>query len=440
MNWEKRKLSEICTITKGKIGITKAILGKYPLVATSEERRSHNEYHFEGEAVLIPLVSSTGHGHRSLKRIHYQTGKFAVGSILCAVMPKDKTILNAEYLYRFLNLNKEIELVSRMRGMANVSLPMREIGKVEIPLPPLEKQLEFVEEYKELEAVNGELSEELTSQLSLVTQLRQAFLREAMQGKLVAQDPSDEPASELLARIKAEKEQLIKEKKMRKQKPLPPIEEEEIPFEIPEGWEWCRLGEVIYDTEGGKSPKCDNLPASGKYWGVIKTTAVQEIIFLEHENKILPLNFKVQEQHIIYNGDVLITRAGPKNRVGIVCCVNDLSLNLILSDKTIRMSFNKDMIASKFIAYSLNSPLIKPNIESKMTGMADSQVNISQDNMKKFIFPLPPLSEQKRIVAKLDELMTYCDQLEKSIKNSQVQNEMLLGQVLREALEPEGIK
>ena len=97
MNWEKKVLSDLCTITKGKIGITKAIPGKYPLVATSEERRSHNEFHFEGEAVLIPLVSSTGHGHRSLNRIHYQTGKFAVGSILCAVMPKDNTILNSEY-------------------------------------------------------------------------------------------------------------------------------------------------------------------------------------------------------------------------------------------------------------------------------------------------------------------------------------------------------
>ena len=85
--------------------------------------------------------------------------------------------------------------------------------------------------YKKLEAVNGELSTELSHQLSLVTQLRQAFLREAMQGKLVEQNLADEPASELLAKIKAEKKQLIKEKKIRRQKPLPPIKEKEIPFE-----------------------------------------------------------------------------------------------------------------------------------------------------------------------------------------------------------------
>jgi|SRR5690554_1821120 len=436
MSWEKRKLGDLCSITKGKIGITKAIPGEYPLVVTSEERKSHNEYHFEGEAVVIPLVSSTGHGHRSLKRIHYQTGKFAVGNILCAVIPNDSNILSAEYLYRFLDLNREKELVSRMRGMANVTLPMQEIANIEIPLPSLDEQKKFVEEYKALETANNTLSTEITNQLDLVKQLRQAFLREAMQGKLVEQNEADEPATELLAKIKAEKEQLIKDKKIKKQKPLPPITKEEIPFEIPENWVWCRLGELIYDTEGGKSPSCKNVSAVDKEWGVIKTTAVQEMIFLENENKILPDRFTINPKHIVEEGDVLITRAGPKNRVGIVCCVENLTLNLILSDKTIRILHNKTLVDSKFMALSLNSPLIKPIIEKKMTGMADSQVNISQDNMKGFTIPLPPLSEQKRIVAKLDELIAYCDSLEESIKNSQAQNKMLLGQVLREALEP----
>ena len=144
MSWEKKKLGDLCSITKGKIGISKAVSGEYPLVVTSEERKSHKEFHFEGEAVVIPLVSSTGHGHRSLKRIHYQTGKFAVGSILCAVIPNDNKILNAEYLYRFLDLNREKELVSRMRGMANVTLPMKKIVNIEVPILPLGVQINFV--------------------------------------------------------------------------------------------------------------------------------------------------------------------------------------------------------------------------------------------------------------------------------------------------------
>ena len=93
MSWKKEKLGKLCTIEKGAIGILKAIPGEYPMVVTSEERKSHNEFQFDDEAVIIPLVSSTGHGHKSLKRIHYQKGKFALGSILCADIPKNKTIL-----------------------------------------------------------------------------------------------------------------------------------------------------------------------------------------------------------------------------------------------------------------------------------------------------------------------------------------------------------
>lgn len=106
MAWRKVKLGEICSITKGQTGITKAIPGKYPLVALSEERKSHNEYQFDAEAVIIPLVSSTGHGHASLKRIHFQSGKFALGTILCALIPKQSSEVCAEYLYHYLEQKK----------------------------------------------------------------------------------------------------------------------------------------------------------------------------------------------------------------------------------------------------------------------------------------------------------------------------------------------
>ncbi len=180
MSWKKVKLGDICTIEKGTTGIQKAIKGDYPLVVTSEERKSHNEYQFDDEAVIIPLVSATGHGHASLKRIHFQTGKFALGSILCAVIPKDKKQLSAEYLYRFLDLNKEDELVARMRGMANVTLPIREIAQIEIPLPSLEEQRTFVEKYKSLEIQSQTLDTELTYQLALVKNLRQQLLQDAV--------------------------------------------------------------------------------------------------------------------------------------------------------------------------------------------------------------------------------------------------------------------
>lgn len=434
MSWRKVKLGDVCTIEKGKIGIMKAVPGDFPLVVLGEERRSHNEFHFDGKAVIIPLVSSTGHGHRSLKRIHYEEGKFAVGDILCAVMPKNYNELDSMFLYRYLDVNKEKELVGRMKGMANVSLPIKSLAEIEVPLPSLHEQKTIIEKLSTINNQTVPLTAELARQLDLVKQLRQSFLREAMQGKLVPQDPKDGPASELLQKIKAEKEKLIKEKKLKKDKTLPEIKPEEIPFEIPENWVWCRLGEIIFDTEGGKSPACISESAKKNEWGVIKTTAVQEMQFLENENKALPNDFIVNPHHQVLAGDVLITRAGPKNRVGIVCCVKELNTKLILSDKTIRIKYAKDFMEPVFLAFALNCPLIKPFIETKMTGMADSQVNISQDNMKLIPIPLPPLSEQHRIVAKLEQLMQLCDDLEQSIRQSKEQTNMLLQAALREAL------
>ena len=436
MGWEYETLGDICTIEKGNIGINKAISGDYPLVVMGSERKSHNEYQFDEEAVIIPLVSSTGHGHRSMNRIHFQSGKFSIGSILCAVIPKDKTVLSAQYLYRYLDLYKEQELVGRMKGMANVSLSMKSIAEVEIPIPPIEIQQKIVSKFDDVEKSNENLSSEHTHQLDLLKKLRQQILQDAVQGKLVPQDPNDEPASKLLQRIKAEKEQLIKEKKIKKSKPLPEIKPEEIPFEIPDSWVWCRLGVIIYDTEGGKSPNCLNEPVNGSEWGVIKTTAVQEMLFIENENKVLPNGFIVNEHHKIIEGDVLITRAGPKNRVGVVCCVKNLTKNLILSDKTIRIKHSKHLINSEHLSSILNSHKIKSVIEDKMTGMADSQVNISQENMKGFPIPLPPINEQNRIVTKIEQLMSLCDDLEHSIQQNQKYTQELLQVALKEALEP----
>jgi len=114
------------------------------------------------------------------------------------VIPKDKRQLSSEYLFRFLELNKDNELVARMKGMANVTLPIKEIAQLEIPLPTLNEQMEFVEMFKNMENKSDLLSTELTHQLSLVKKLRQQFLQDAVQGKLVEQDPIDEPAGELL--------------------------------------------------------------------------------------------------------------------------------------------------------------------------------------------------------------------------------------------------
>lgn len=434
MSWERKIIGDLCSITKGKIGITKAIPGEYPLVVTSEERKSHNEYHFEGEAVVIPLVSSTGHGHRSLKRIHYQTGKFAVGNILCAVIPNDSNILSAEYLYRFLDLNREKELVSRMRGMANVSLPIKEIAKIEIPLPPLDEQRKFVEEYKVLETANNTLSSEITIQLDLVKKLRQAFLREAMEGKLVEQDETDESATELLAKIEKEKEQLIIEKKIKKQNPLPPISVDEIPFDIPKNWVWCRLGNISHFISGNNFKSGDFSKNDGVKCIKITNAGIGEVI--ETDDR-LPFDFiDKYPNYLVYENDLVLALTRPYISDGLKISKCSASYNKSLLNQRVAVIRTNNKICNDFIYLYMKSEYVL-SLYKSMFSDTGQQPNLRKDHVTELYIPLPPYSEQKRIVAKLDELMAYCDSLEESIKDSQTQNEMLLGQVLREALEPE---
>ncbi len=432
MSWTTKTLGELCFIEKGNIGINNAIPGDYPLVVTSEERKSHNEFQFDDEAVIIPLVSSTGHGHKSLKRIHYQSGKFAVGSILCAVIPKDKSVLKAEYLYRFLYLNKERELVGRMKGMANVSLPIKEIAKIEIPIPPLDEQENFVERCLRLEESNNELSDELTHQLDLVKQLRQAFLRGAMQGKLTVkwreQNHTVEPASELLKKIKAEKGKLVKEGKLKKQKPLPPIKEDEIPFEIPESWLWYRLGELC---NYGSSPKAEPKDINDETWvldleDIEKETSklLQKITFKERKSS--------STKSVFSPGDVLYSKLRPYlDKVIVaeengVCTTEILPLRFYGSINPFFMRFN--LKRKDFLQY----------VNGVTKGMKMPRLGTKEGVLA--LMPFPPLSEQQQIVTKLEELMQYCDKLEESIKTSRQQNEMLLQQVLREALQEKQVE
>ncbi|MGB3641346.1 MAG: restriction endonuclease subunit S, partial [Rivularia sp. (in: cyanobacteria)] len=144
MNYPTYKIEDICTMVKGTYPTMKTPPGKYPFVVTAAYRRTASTYQIEGEAVCIPLISSTGHGDAAIHRVHYQDGKFALANLLVALVPKDKNVCYAKYLYHLFMAKKEEYLIPLMRGTANVSLKEQDIAKVEILLPPLEEQRRIV--------------------------------------------------------------------------------------------------------------------------------------------------------------------------------------------------------------------------------------------------------------------------------------------------------
>lgn len=262
--------------------------------------------------------------------------------------------------------------------------------------------------------------------------LKQTILQLSVMGKLVPQDPNDEPASELLKRIAQEKAQLVKDGKMKKQKPLPPISDEEKPFDLPDGWEWRRLGELIESIDAGWSPACSSEPAAPGKWGVLKTTAVQCLEYREYENKSLPVNKSPRPQLEVKAGDILITRAGPKNRVGISCLVEKTRENLMISDKIIRFHLISEDISAKYISLCLNYGVTSLYLENSKSGMAESQMNISQDILKMAPVAIPTTHEQLKIIDKINEMMDYFIILKNKIQSAQ-QTQLHLADALTDA-------
>lgn len=358
-------------------------------------------------------------------------GTFGAVSPAYVVFETNGQISN-EFLLYYLKSSLGINLIKWYgdRGGVRSALRFSDLKKIDFPDITFEQQNKLLIKIKKLDKLLCELYKNLSD--DKIEILRQSILQQAVEGKLCEQDPNDEPASVLIEKIKAEKERLIAEKKNKKQKTLPPISEKEKPFALPKGWEWCRLGELLKYTDAGKSPACEERPAKATEFGVIKTTAIQNYMFDESQNKVLDANYPIDSKMLIRDGDILITRAGPFNRTGIVCYVQKCNGKLILSDKTVRLNVIEN-VNHKYIARALNAFGIRKIIEEKMTGMALSQVNITQENMRYFLIPVPPINEQNRIVFKINKVMGLCDLLENEICNAKNYALQLMESVLQEA-------
>jgi type I restriction enzyme S subunit len=213
---------------------------------------------------------------------------------------------------------------------------------------------------------------------------------------------------------------------------------EERGFRIPNDWNVIRLGNYLENIEQGWSPNCDSEPASPFEWGVLKTSSVTWDGFFEFENKRLPYNVVPQKQYEIRKGDVLITRAGPNSRVGVVSFVENVRDKLILSDKLYRLIPKTDIVP-KYLSIALSSQFTQNHLEGFKTGMAESQTNISQKIVQDLSVLLPPKKEQYQIVENIEGLESilnsYKVELEKnkSLKTALMQD-LLTGKVRVDAL------
>jgi type I restriction enzyme S subunit len=144
MKRQRASLGELCTLIKGKSPISKTQPGPFPLVTTGEDRKTADTFQFDTEAVCIPLISSTGHGHASLKRVHYQSGHFALANLLAAALVNDRSMLSPRFLACYLTHAKDRLIVPLMTGAANMSLSIDRLATVPVEFPPLAEQQRIV--------------------------------------------------------------------------------------------------------------------------------------------------------------------------------------------------------------------------------------------------------------------------------------------------------
>jgi type I restriction enzyme S subunit len=296
------------------------------------------------------------------------------------LVPNTDLVYN-EFVYYYLKFAKRIaeEFAS---GTTFKEISSTGFSRIPIPVPPLDEQQHIVSKI-----------EELFSEL----------------------DKGIESLQKTKVQLKAYKDSIISQLPIEENKPL------------------STIVKVLYQ---GWSPKCERQPSlSSETWGVIKTTAIQPFTFKEFENKQLPKTLEPRKNLEILGGDLLITRAGPRKRVGVICLVRRTRSKLILCDKAYGIRLDHKKALPDYIELVLNSPQIRNRLDEIKTGISESGVNLTQKGFLSLELPIPSLRKQGEIVIELESKLSVCDHMEESIDEQLLQAEALRQSILKKAFE-----
>ena len=359
-------------------------------------------------SVLIAMYGAT------IGKVGILTFPATTNQACCACLPIE--IYN-EYLFYFL-MSQKVSFVKRGEGGAQPNISKEKIIATLMPLPPLAEQyrivakikgvLPFVEQYGEACSAANSLN------AAFPDLLKKSILQEAVQGKLVPQDSSDEPASVLLERIRAEKQRLIAEGKIKKDKhesvifrrdnshyeKLDSVErciDDELPFEIPGSWEWVRLGSVLEIARGGSPRPIQQYLTTdpdGINWIKIGDTDKGGKYIYKTKEKIRPEG--VTKSRMVHSGDFLLTNSMSFGRPYI------LKTDGCIHDGWLVLSNRFDCYSVDFLYYILSSPFAYYQFCDSVSGAVVK--NLNSDKVSNALFPLPPLNEQRRIVQRIEEL------------------------------------
>ncbi len=417
MSWKILKISDFLKERKDRFK---------PAEANKLGLKRIEKIDFSGNVHIVEKQTNTGmilvkNGDLVISGINVEKGALAVyegqedilATIHYSSYEYDNNKINIEYLKWFLKSNvfRNI-LLEQVGGGIKTELKPKRFLPLEVYLPDLPTQVEIKNKILAVEQEINEVENRINQEQTYLTKLKEAILQEAVQGKLVEQNPNDEPASILLEKIKKEKEQLIKEKKIKKEKPLPEITQDEIPYELPNGWEWVRINDISILKAGGDVPKGSfSKEKSEKYTVPIFANGEKNKGLFGYTDKptVIEKSITISGRGTIGYSEIREEPFYPIVRLIIVTPFTNL----------ININYLHTVIRS---------------IDFKNTGTSIPQLTVPMVK-NKYLIPLPPLEEQKRIVEKVDILMAFCDELEQEINKSKLKAEQLMQSVLKEAFE-----
>lgn len=327
-----------------------------------------------------------------------------------AVVTSTNRVINKFLFTCFLSpmFDEYVNSNDNSKGVAYPAINDQKFTRALIPLPPLSEQIRIIKKIEELlpeiEVLQVEENKLAVLEKEFPGKIRASILQAAIQGKLTEQLPEDGDARDILKEIQKEKSRLIREGKLKKEKPLPEITEDEIPFDIPDNWVWVRLGEMALDARSGGTPDTKN---SKYYGGKIPFVTIKDMTMagkyivdtLTHITELGLANssaWLVDENHLLYS---------------MYASIGKVSINSVLlatSQAIIALKFIDNEVFRNYIYFYLKS------LEAVIYHFAagTTQMNINAKIVKELLVPLPPLIEQRRIVEKLEELLPLCSSLD----------------------------
>lgn len=421
-NWCWCRLGDAIDVRDGTHDTPAYIQRGYPLITSKDFRGDHfdlskTKYISKLDYDLINQRSKVEIGDILFSMIGGNIGNkilittenyFEMAIKNVALFKNNTNVYNLYLFYVLEYYTKEFQNYSV--GGAQTFVSLNFIRNYPFPLPPLaeqkrivtaiEKFMPLIEEYgkkeTELKAINEQIG----------TLTKKAILQEAVQGKLVPQNTDEGNAKDLLEEIKKEKAKLVKEGKLKKEKTLPEITEDEIPFDIPENWCWCRLGEIIR-VLGGVSYDKKDVTKSG--YRILRGGNIQQMkILLDETDVFLPEKYR-DEDKLIRKGDILIVAStGSKAVIGKAGFV-DLDVSDIMIGAFLRICRPYSLDMAGYLRCLFESDFYRKHIRDLAQGTNIN--NVKESYITEFVIPLPPLAEQKRIVAAIEKMLSLCEKL-----------------------------